>query len=144
MWNLLAFAAVCAACSFDAAVVICCTRIAVTIIMHWFVGFMAHKHGERRWQIDGASEEGRNVLLLGWLSFGEGFHNNHHACPRSARMGQRAWEFDVGYVVVRFFSFAGVFNDVVDEHDARALRAGASLVDHAGRARLEPRNEADV
>lgn len=145
LWNLALFFFVCFACSFDAAVVVCCARVAVTIIMHWYVGFMAHKHGQRRYAIEGASEEGRNVLLLGWLSFGEGFHNNHHACPRSARMGQRWCEFDVGYGVVRACEFVGLVDDVIDERDPRALREGASLLrDHTARGRLEPRHEGGV
>jgi fatty-acid desaturase len=78
-----------------------CARTAASIVGHWFVGYAAHAWGERRFEIPGAAETGTNVWLLGVLSFGEGFHNNHHALPRSARMGMRARELDLGWLVIR-------------------------------------------
>jgi stearoyl-CoA desaturase (delta-9 desaturase) len=83
-------------------VAICvCARTAASIVGHWFVGYAAHVWGERRFEIAGATETGTNLWLLGVLSFGEGFHNNHHALPRSARMGIRARELDLGWLVIR-------------------------------------------
>lgn len=83
------------------AVVVCvCARTAASLTGHWLVGYAAHVWGERRFAIAGAAETGTNVWLLGVLSFGEGFHNNHHAHPRSARMGMRARELDLGWLVV--------------------------------------------
>jgi stearoyl-CoA desaturase (delta-9 desaturase) len=38
--------------------------------------------------------------VLGALSFGEGFHNNHHANPGSARMGETWYELDLGYLLL--------------------------------------------
>lgn len=88
-------------------------RVAVAVLGHWFVGFVAHKYGEIRWELDGSTEVGRNTtLLLGWLSFGEGFHNNHHAHPGSARMGFRWYELDLGWIVVRAMEAAGLVTGV--------------------------------
>ncbi len=84
----------------DAVAVCLCLRVAGGILGHWAVGYVAHVWGERRYEIAGASEGGTNVWLLGVLSFGEGFHNNHHAFPRSARMGLRWFEFDLGWYAV--------------------------------------------
>lgn len=78
-----------------------CARVAVTITGHWFVGYAAHAWGERRYTIEGATESGTNLWLLGVLSFGEGFHNNHHAFPGSARMGLRGHELDLGWLAIR-------------------------------------------
>jgi stearoyl-CoA desaturase (delta-9 desaturase) len=78
-----------------------CARTAASITAHWFIGYAAHVWGERRFAIAGAAESGTNVWLLGVLSFGEGFHNNHHAFPTSARMGHRWYELDLGWLVVR-------------------------------------------
>jgi stearoyl-CoA desaturase (delta-9 desaturase) len=42
-----------------------------------------------------------NHWLTGWLVFGEGWHNHHHAHPSDPRFGQRWWEVDVGWWVIR-------------------------------------------
>lgn len=97
---------------FEAAVTCVCSRVAVTILGHWFVGFVAHKHGYVRYALDGSPEIGRNTWVLGILSFGEGFHNNHHAHPGSAAMGEAWYELDFGYLAVRCLEAAGVFRDV--------------------------------
>ncbi len=59
-----------------------------------------------------AAESGTNVWLLGVLSFGEGFHNNHHRYPASARMGRRWWELDLGYGVICVLAALGLVHDV--------------------------------
>lgn len=89
-----------------------CLRIALSILGHWFVGFMAHKHGEKRFDRKGETEVGRNTKLLGIVSFGEGFHNNHHAFPWSARMGLKWYEFDLGWYVLRLFKQLGIVWDL--------------------------------
>jgi stearoyl-CoA desaturase (delta-9 desaturase) len=92
--------------------VVCCLRVAAGILGHWFVGFVSHKIGYVRYGVQGASAEGRNVFFLGVISFGEGFHNNHHAYPGSARMGVKWYEFDAGWWVVRALELACVFREV--------------------------------
>ncbi len=89
-----------------------CARTAAGILGHWFVGYAAHAWGERRFAIDGAREGGTNLPLLGVLSLGEGFHNNHHAFPRSARMGLRPRELDLGWAMVRLLEKLGLVRDV--------------------------------
>jgi fatty-acid desaturase len=89
-----------------------CVRVAVGIIGHWFVNFMAHRHGYRSYTLDGSGEHGRNNIIFGALSMGEGWHNNHHAYPGSARMGLTWWELDPGYWVIMALAKIGVFSDV--------------------------------
>ena len=48
-------------------------------------------------------EGSRNVWWVGLLALGEGWHNNHHAYPRSARHGLGARQLDLSYLVIRFF-----------------------------------------
>jgi hypothetical protein len=43
----------------------------------------------------------------------EGWHNNHHADPRSARHGHRWWEIDNTYLTIRFLAWLGLAGDVV-------------------------------
>jgi stearoyl-CoA desaturase (delta-9 desaturase) len=112
---------------FDAAVTCVCARVAVTILGHWFVGFVAHKHGYVRYALDGSPEIGRNTLLLGILSFGEGFHNNHHAHPGSAAMGEAWYEIDLGFLLVRLCERLGLFTDV------RASTRGDATLRHNAR-----------
>ncbi|HEX7843187.1 MAG TPA: hypothetical protein VF469_37205 [Kofleriaceae bacterium] len=58
--------------------------------------------------IVGAPESGTNVWLLSVVSFGEGFHNNHHRYPVSARMGLRWYELGLGYGVIRLLAALGL------------------------------------
>ena len=104
-----------------AGVAVCvCARTAAGITGHWFVGYAAHAWGERRFEIPGATESGTNVWLLGVLSFGEGFHNNHHALPGSARMGMRAHELDLGWLAIRALEKLRLIRGVTAWHRAGA------------------------
>jgi stearoyl-CoA desaturase (delta-9 desaturase) len=61
----------------------------------WSVNSATHLWGYRNYATD---ENSRNNVLIGFLSNGEGWHNNHHAQPRCAAHGHRWWEFDVTYL----------------------------------------------
>jgi stearoyl-CoA desaturase (delta-9 desaturase) len=101
------------------AVAVCvCARTAASILGHWGVGYAAHAWGERRFILPGAAESGTNVWILGLLSFGEGFHNNHHAFPTSARMGMRSGEFDLGWLVIRVLERLSLVRRVCAWHRA--------------------------
>jgi len=106
-----------------------CGRVAMGILGHWFVGYVAHKFGYVRYHVEGASEHGRNTWLLGVLSFGEGFHNNHHAQPSSAAMGEAWWELDLGYAAIRAMEAVGLVWGVQSSRRANvAMKTGAALV----------------
>jgi stearoyl-CoA desaturase (delta-9 desaturase) len=91
------------------AVAVCvCARTAAGIFGHWFVGYAAHAWGEQPRLVPGAAESGTNLRLLGVVSFGEGFHNNHHAFPRSARMGLDRGQVDLGWIALRGLSVIGL------------------------------------
>ncbi len=89
-----------------------CARVAVAILGHWVVNYHVHTTGYRSHHIGGVCEQGYNSLIFGAISFGEGWHNNHHASPRSARMGQRWWELDLGYACVWTLERLGLVWDV--------------------------------
>jgi sn-2 palmitoyl-lipid 9-desaturase len=57
----------------------------------WFVNSATHLWGYRNYK---TSDDSRNLWWVAWLTFGEGWHNNHHAIAGSARFGHRWWEFD--------------------------------------------------
>lgn len=106
-----------------------CARNALVIWGHWFVGYVAHTRGTQRYRLWRASEEGRNTWLLGVLSLGEGFHNNHHAAPGSARIGRVWWEIDLGwYTIVALEALGLVWAVHRPRHLRDLLKDGATLV----------------
>jgi hypothetical protein len=46
------------------------------------------------------ADDSVNVWWVAVLAMGEGWHNNHHACPGSARSGLRPWEFDLSWLII--------------------------------------------
>lgn len=69
------------------------------------INSMAHRFGTRRYATADAS---RNNLWLALLTFGEGWHNNHHFYPGSCRQGFRWWEVDITYYVLKLMSLCGL------------------------------------
>ena len=76
-------------------------RVAVSLAGHWITVHFAHTRGERPFVQDDIAIDGRNLPGLGLVTFGEAFHNNHHAFPRSARMGHDPSQIDPGWWVIR-------------------------------------------
>lgn len=57
-------------------------------------------------------DNSRNLGVMGWLAWGEGWHNNHHAFPYSAAFGLRWFEFDPGFIFIRALEALGLAWDV--------------------------------
>src|ERR1035437_1702610 len=75
----------------------------------WLVNSATHVWGTRRFE---RHDDSRNNGFIAALTFGEGWHNNHHAYPRSARHGLTAKEFDVNWVEIRGLEKMGLIKDV--------------------------------
>jgi stearoyl-CoA desaturase (delta-9 desaturase) len=75
-------------------------RAGAIILGHWYIGFASHKFGYAHYTITGADESGYNDLLLGLISFGEGFHNNHHSHPTSAKFSMKWYEIDTAWLLI--------------------------------------------
>lgn len=73
------------------------------------INSLAHRYGRRRYATRDAS---RNNLWLALLTFGEGWHNNHHHYPVSARQGFYWWEVDITYYGLRLLERCGVIWDL--------------------------------
>jgi stearoyl-CoA desaturase (Delta-9 desaturase) len=86
--------------------------VRVFILHHatFSINSICHFFGRRRFQ---TRDESRNVNWLAPLSFGESWHNNHHAFPTSASHGMRRREFDPGALFIRLLERLGLAWDVV-------------------------------
>jgi stearoyl-CoA desaturase (delta-9 desaturase) len=72
------------------------------------VNSICHTFGTRDYQTRDAS---RNNFIVGLFAFGEGWHNNHHAFPRSAFHGLRWWQVDIsGYIITAMEKLGLVWN----------------------------------
>jgi len=84
-------------------------RIFLAHHVTWSVNSVCHTFGRRDFE---TTDQSRNEWIVGLLAFGEGWHNNHHAFPRSAFHGLRWWQFDLsGYLIWTLERF-GLVKDV--------------------------------
>jgi len=84
-------------------------RTVVVYHVTWLVNSAAHTWGYRTYKTNDLST---NCWWVALLSFGEGWHNNHHAFPRSARHGLRWWELDLTYLTIRILEFLRIAGNV--------------------------------
>ena len=75
----------------------------------WLVNSATHIWGYRNFN---TTDRSRNLWWVAALTFGEGWHNNHHAHQRSARHGLRWWEVDITYMVIRAMAWFGLARDI--------------------------------
>ncbi|KAA2286171.1 acyl-CoA desaturase [Arenimonas fontis] len=73
------------------------------------INSLAHRFGSRRFD---TRDDSRNNLWLALLTFGEGWHNNHHFFPGSARQGFRWWEPDLTWYLLRAMAALGLVRDL--------------------------------
>jgi stearoyl-CoA desaturase (delta-9 desaturase) len=86
----------------------------------WSVNSICHVWGSTPYE---SHDESRNNPIVGVLAFGEGWHNNHHAFPTSARHGLAWWQFDLSYVIIKGLSYVGMTWDVkVPDAERRAAK----------------------
>jgi len=69
------------------------------------INSLAHRMGSRRFQ---TTDTSRNNLILAIITFGEGWHNNHHRFPNSARQGLKWWEVDLSYYLIKVMEKIGL------------------------------------
>lgn len=75
----------------------------------WGLNSLNHVFGFCRYHCDDSS---RNIGWLALVTMGEGWHNNHHAYPSSAKFGHKWWELDLGFGLIRMLQLAGLCTDV--------------------------------
>jgi stearoyl-CoA desaturase (Delta-9 desaturase) len=104
-------------------------RMLVVHHVTFSINSLCHFFGRRRFETD---DESRNLLWLAPFSFGESWHNNHHAFPTSAEHGMRKWEIDPSALLIRGLEKVGLVWDVVRVDRERQERRAALLADERG------------
>jgi stearoyl-CoA desaturase (delta-9 desaturase) len=94
-------------------------RLLVVHHVTYSINSLCHFFGRRRFA---TGDESRNLLWLAPFSFGESWHNNHHAFPTSAMHGMRGWELDPSALVIRGLEKLGLVWDVVRVDPERQAR----------------------
>ncbi len=74
----------------------------------WSVNSLSHRFGYRNYE---TPDNSRNLWWVALLSQGE-WHNNHHECPSSAKMGHRRFEFDAGYWTLQLLKKVGIVTHI--------------------------------
>ena len=95
-------------------------RVVVGLHTTWAVNSATHMWGSRRFD---TRDDSRNTWWVALVTFGEGWHNNHHANPTSARHGLAWYEFDPSWLQIKLMKALGI---------ATAIRV-ASLPDEASK-----------
>ena len=84
-------------------------RVIVGLHAKWLVHSATHMWGTRRFA---TRDDSRNSWWVALLTFGEGWHNNHHAHPVSARHGLAWYEFDISWITLKLLNAVGIVRDL--------------------------------
>ena len=94
-------------------------RIFLVHHITWSVNSVCHLWGSQPFD---CRDESRNNAIVGILALGEGWHNNHHAFPHSARHGLAWWQLDVSYVLIRALKALHLARDIRLPDSDRVIR----------------------
>jgi len=86
-----------------------CFRVVVGLHSTWLVNSATHMWGSRRFA---TRDDSRNNWWIALITSGEGWHNNHHAHPTSARHGLAWYEFDLSWIQIQILMFFGIAKSV--------------------------------
>ncbi|MEI6834960.1 MAG: fatty acid desaturase [bacterium] len=91
-----------------------CLRMVLVYHATWCVNSATHFFGYRNYDINDYS---RNTWWVALITFGEGWHNNHHAIQNVAEAGHKWWEFDTTMFVIRVLKSMGLVHKLKSIHD---------------------------
>ncbi|MEM8638539.1 MAG: fatty acid desaturase [Cyanobacteria bacterium P01_G01_bin.54] len=88
-----------------------CIFFRLVLVFHctWFVNSATHKFGYRTFN---SNDKSRNCWWVALLTYGEGWHNNHHAYQFSARHGLKWWEIDLTWQTIRLLKLLGLAKNI--------------------------------
>jgi stearoyl-CoA desaturase (delta-9 desaturase) len=84
-------------------------RVVVGWHTTWFVNSLSHIYGSRPHE---TNDDSTNNWFVALLTFGEGWHNNHHAFPTSARHGLEWYQFDMNWIAIRILKKLGLAQNI--------------------------------
>lgn len=97
------------------------------------INSLAHVRGSKRYV---TGDDSRNNFALALITMGEGWHNNHHAYPSSARQGFRWWELDATFYVLKLLAALGIVRGLKAPPERVLLgeqRLGVRIVERTAR-----------
>lgn len=97
-------------------------RVGVSVLGHWLIGYFAHNDGHRDWHVEGADVQGFNVRFASFVTFGESWHNNHHAFPGSALLGIQDNQPDPGWWALMAMKKVGLAWNIKTHEDLAERR----------------------
>ena len=87
-------------------------RLVYVLHVTWLINSATHLWGYRSYD---TGDDSKNLWWVSLLAFGEGWHNNHHAFQRMAKMGHKWWEIDMTYWAILALEKVGLIWNVVKE-----------------------------
>lgn len=87
-------------------------RVAVSIVGHWTITYFCHNPGPGTWHVNNAAVQASNIRGLGIITYGECWHNNHHAFPESAKIGIEPGQYDPAWYFIRLLEILGLAKNV--------------------------------
>ncbi len=84
-------------------------RLVVVYHCTWLVNSATHKYGYRTFE---TTDRSTNCWWVALTTYGEGWHNNHHAYQYSARHGMKWWEIDITWITIQVLQFLGLATKV--------------------------------
>ena len=97
--------------------------LSTVVVFHatFTINSLAHLWGTRRFA---TPDDSRNNFVLAVITFGEGWHNNHHQFKHACRQGIRWWEIDLTYYVLRLLSWLGIARELRGIRPSELTEAG--------------------
>ncbi|MCA9189605.1 MAG: fatty acid desaturase [Planctomycetales bacterium] len=87
-------------------------RLIVVLHCTWFINSVTHVWGYKNFE---TTDDSKNLWWVALFTFGEGWHNNHHAFPRRANYGRNWWEIDVTYLTIWLMGRLGLAWDIAGD-----------------------------
>jgi sn-1 stearoyl-lipid 9-desaturase len=84
-------------------------RLVIVYHCTWLVNSATHKFGYRNFE---TTDNSTNCWWVAITTYGEGWHNNHHAYQHSARHGMKWWEIDITWMTIQVLQFLGLATKV--------------------------------
>jgi stearoyl-CoA desaturase (delta-9 desaturase) len=97
--------------AYDAGIFLWGYVLSTVLVYHctFAINSFAHIFGSQRFD---TADDSRNNWWLALITFGEGWHNNHHFSISSCRQGYRWWEIDITYYLLKILSWFGIARDL--------------------------------